>query len=72
MSKARPIRLTMVGNDGQKYCFIAKCGDDLKQDKRLQQLFRFSNSILKSKAECRKRELRVMTYSVSLSYNIHA
>lgn len=65
-SLTNPIRFSLLANDGKKYSFIAKRGDDLRQDKRIQQLFKFSNSVLNKTPECWKRNLRIMTYAVSL------
>ena len=47
-SLRKPIRLTMIGDDGRKYHFIVKCGEDLRQDERIEQAFRVANKSLRS------------------------
>eukprot|EP00095_Tigriopus_kingsejongensis_P004282 maker-scaffold2020_size22516-snap-gene-0.4 protein:Tk04282 transcript:maker-scaffold2020_size22516-snap-gene-0.4-mRNA-1 annotation:"dna-dependent protein kinase catalytic subunit-like" len=38
-----PIKFTIVGDNGKRYDFIAKCGEDLRQDERIQQMFGLAN-----------------------------
>lgn len=47
-SLRKPVRITMIGDDGKNYDFIVKSGEDLRQDQRVQQVFRFCNSVCKS------------------------
>nr|XP_012147608.1 PREDICTED: DNA-dependent protein kinase catalytic subunit-like [Megachile rotundata]XP_012147609.1 PREDICTED: DNA-dependent protein kinase catalytic subunit-like [Megachile rotundata]XP_012147610.1 PREDICTED: DNA-dependent protein kinase catalytic subunit-like [Megachile rotundata]XP_012147611.1 PREDICTED: DNA-dependent protein kinase catalytic subunit-like [Megachile rotundata] len=63
-SVRRPIRITMLGNDGKEYHFLAKFGEDLRQDQRLQQLFSTMNKILHVDPACRQRQLAIDTYQV--------
>lgn len=61
----KPIRITMIGNDAKDYHFLAKFGEDLRQDQRLQQLFTLMNKTLQIDAACRQRQLSIDTYQVS-------
>jgi DNA-dependent protein kinase catalytic subunit len=53
----KPIKVTMVGDDGRRYPFIVKCGEDLRQDERVEQVFGVANRLLRG-------ELSVHTYAV--------
>ena len=64
-SKQRPKKLIMRGSDGRDYHFIAKGGEDLRQDQRVQQLFRTMNGLLSAVAESRGRGLEVRTFHVA-------
>jgi DNA-dependent protein kinase catalytic subunit len=39
----KPIKITMIGDDGKNYDYIVKCGEDLRQDERIQQIFAICN-----------------------------
>ena len=41
-SLRRPVRLTVIGDDGKAYNWIVKYGEDLRQDQRIQQVGIFS------------------------------
>ena len=47
-SLRKPVKITMIGDDGRNYHFIVKSGEDLRQDQRVQQVFRFCNFVCKS------------------------
>lgn len=64
-SKQRPKKIIMRGSDGQDYAFIAKGGEDLRQDERIQQLFRAMNGMLASFTESRGRRMEVRTFHVA-------
>lgn len=64
-SKQRPKKLIMRGSDGKDYHFIAKGGEDLRQDQRVQQLFRTMNGLLGAFTESRGRGLEVRTFHVA-------
>lgn len=64
-SLRRPIKLTMIGNDGNEYSFLVKCGEDLRQDQRIQQLLTLMNSSLTSNSGTAARKLSIVTYAVS-------
>nr|XP_018915697.1 PREDICTED: DNA-dependent protein kinase catalytic subunit-like [Bemisia tabaci] len=63
-SLRRPIKLTMIGNDGNEYSFLVKCGEDLRQDQRIQQLLTLMNSSLTSNSGTAARKLSIVTYAV--------
>jgi len=69
-SLMKPISFTFLGNNGKRYKYLAKFGDDLRQDKRILQTFLLSNELFKRGSGSRQRNLSVVTYSVSISYNI--
>lgn len=60
-----PIRITILGNDGKKRNFLTKYGDDLRKDRRFQQLFRVANNFFASNSQTRQRKINIVTYSVS-------
>ena len=64
-SKQRPKKITLRGSDGREYQFIAKGGEDLRQDERIQRLYRAMNGLLSSFAESRGRGLRLRTFHVA-------
>lgn len=64
-SKQRPKKITIRGSDGRDYQFIAKGGEDLRQDERVQRLFRAMNGLLAHFAESRGRGLELRTFHVS-------
>ena len=64
-SKQRPNKITLRGSDGREYQFIAKGGEDLRQDERIQRLYRAMNGLLNSSAESRGRRLRLRTFHVA-------
>lgn len=47
-SKQRPRKLAVVGSDGRHYAFLLKGHEDLRQDKRVMQLFGLVNTLLAS------------------------
>ncbi|KAG7212863.1 hypothetical protein KM043_002216 [Ampulex compressa] len=63
-SLRKPVRITMVGNDGKEYNFLVKFGEDLRLDQRLQQLFTIMNKTLRNDAVCNQRRLAIDTYQV--------
>ncbi|XP_029343349.1 DNA-dependent protein kinase catalytic subunit isoform X1 [Acyrthosiphon pisum] len=63
-SMRNPIKITMVGNNGEKYSFLIKFGEDLRQDQRIQQLHKVINDALSNNAYCCDRKLSVLTYIV--------
>lgn len=63
-SKCNPIKITFIGNDAKNYAYLAKFGEDLRQDQRLQQIFRLTNKTLEEDVKCRQRYLSVKTYHV--------
>lgn len=63
-SKQRPRRLTMIGSDGQRYRFLLKGHEDLRQDERVMQLFRLVNALLDGDPETGKRHLGIERFAV--------
>jgi len=60
----RPKRLTVRGNDEREYRYLVKCGEDLRQDQRIEQLLELMNSVYARHAACRQKHLRLRTYQV--------
>lgn len=63
-SKQRPRKLVFVGSDGQKYKFLLKGHEDLRQDERVMQLFGLVNALLAAERETSKRHLAIQLFSV--------
>lgn len=55
----------MIGNDGERYKFLVKFGEDLRQDQRVEQLLQVMNNTLSENAYCCGRQLSLFTYTVS-------
>lgn len=64
ISKRKPIKFTMLGNDAKNYTFLMKFGEDLRLDQRIQQLFGIMNKILQDDPKCRERNINIDTYQV--------
>ena len=62
-SMRKPIKISMIGDNGKSYDWIIKRGEDLRQDERIQQFFRVLNSILAHDNNNRKCN-RLITYNV--------
>lgn len=60
-SLRKPIKLTMLGDNGKKFDFIVKFGEDLRQDERIQQLFAIVNTGFQRQGNS---ELRIKCYKV--------
>ena len=60
----RPKRITLRGNDEKEYRYLVKCGEDLRQDERIEQLLDLMNDIYSRHAACRQKHLRLRTYQV--------
>lgn len=63
-SKQRPRKLQIMGNDGKEYPFLLKGHEDLRQDKRVMQLFGLVNTLLANDNDTSKKDLRIRGYSV--------
>lgn len=63
-SLRKPIRISMVGDNGKEYKFLVKFGEDLTIDRGLQQLYTTMNRTLRNDASCRQRRLSIDTYEV--------
>lgn len=63
-SKQRPRKLSIRGSDGLDYDFLLKGHEDLRQDKRVMQLFGLVNTLLANDSETCRQDLRIRGYSV--------
>uniref|UniRef100_A0A131YHX4 DNA-dependent protein kinase catalytic subunit n=1 Tax=Rhipicephalus appendiculatus TaxID=34631 RepID=A0A131YHX4_RHIAP len=63
-SKQRPCRITIRGDDEKEYRFLVKTGEDLRQDDRIEQIFKVMNDLLRKDPVCRSKHLQLITYSV--------
>lgn len=57
-SLQKPRKITIIGNDGNKYYFLAKPKDDLRKDARLMEFAWLVGRLLKKDAEAIQRRLR--------------
>ena len=64
-SKQKPKKLTLRGSDGREYPFIAKGSEDLRQDDRIERLFRAMDALLAASPAARSRGLHVRTFHVA-------
>ena len=64
-SKQRPKKIVMRGSDGREYAFIAKGSEDLRQDDRIERLFRAMDTLLCADAQARARGLHIRTFHVA-------
>ena len=63
-SKQRPRRMAMLGSNGQKYEFLLKGKEDLRQDERVMQLFGLINVCLANSRTTKQAGLAIVRYSV--------
>lgn len=63
-SKQRPRRMSMFGSNGQRYQFLLKGHEDLRQDERVMQLFGLINVCLNNERITNDRGLNIVRYSV--------
>ncbi|CAK8685319.1 unnamed protein product [Clavelina lepadiformis] len=63
-SLRKPCCITIRGSDEKDYPFLVKGGEDLRQDQRIETIFKSINDILKAHADCWKRGLTIKTYQV--------
>ncbi|XP_014474036.1 PREDICTED: DNA-dependent protein kinase catalytic subunit-like [Dinoponera quadriceps] len=63
-SLRKPIRISMIGENGREYKFLVKFGEDLTIDHGLQQLYATMNRTLSNDTACRQRRLMIDTYEV--------
>jgi len=63
-SLRRPRSLTVLGSDGRRYGFVVKSGEDLRQDQRVQQIFRLMNGAFRGSHRRNTPTPRIETYSV--------
>lgn len=65
MSIRRPIKIKFHGTDGREYSFLAKYGEDLRQDQRVQQLLSIMSEKMENDQNCRTQNLKIVTYNVT-------
>lgn len=70
-SLQKPLKMMIVGNDGNRYPFLCKPRDDLRKDARLMEFDSMINKLLQSQPESRKRKLYVRTYAVLILNEEH-
>lgn len=63
-SLRRPKCITIRGDDQREYKFLVKCGEDQRQDQRVEILLDIINNLLKSDSKCYQRNLSIKTYQV--------
>jgi DNA-dependent protein kinase catalytic subunit len=64
-SKQFPKKLVARGSDGREYPFVAKGSEDLRQDDRIERLFRAMDALLAAHPGSRNRGLSVRTFHVA-------
>ena len=64
-SKQFPKKLVARGSDGREYPFVAKGSEDLRQDDRIERLFRAMDALLLAHPGSRHRGLTVRTFHVA-------
>ncbi|GAB7363647.1 hypothetical protein MBLNU230_g4217t1 [Neophaeotheca triangularis] len=62
-SKQRPRKLSLRGDDGNRYDYLLKGHEDIRQDERVMQLFGLVNTELATDPECLKRHLNIQRYA---------
>eukprot|EP00457_Paulinella_chromatophora_P000061 gb/GEZN01000061.1/.p1 GENE.gb/GEZN01000061.1/~~gb/GEZN01000061.1/.p1 ORF type:complete len:2707 (+),score=463.21 gb/GEZN01000061.1/:107-8227(+) len=63
-SKQRPRRISVMGSDGQQYDFLLKGHEDLRQDKRVMQLFGLVDTLLANDKATSHMDIQIKGYSV--------
>ncbi len=63
-SVTSPKLLKLRGSDGKEYWWVVKGGEDVRQDERIEQVFRCMNKILSADVQCAQRRLAIATYNV--------
>ncbi|KAJ2807852.1 phosphatidylinositol kinase- protein kinase tor1 [Coemansia guatemalensis] len=63
-SKQHPRRIYIYGSDGNKYTFLLKGREDLRQDERVMQLFGLVNSLLARDNETSRRSMAIERFPV--------
>lgn len=63
-SARKPKRIGIHGSDEKDYLLLVKGGEDLRLDKRIQQLFKVMNRIFSNDPSCAKLELKLKTFTI--------
>ena len=60
----KPMKISMLGSDGNRYGFLVKAGEDLRQDQRIENLFEICNICLAHESSARSKNLSIKTYKI--------
>lgn len=60
----KPKRLTIIGSDEKEHAWLIKCGEDLRLDQRVQQMFAGMNDAIKDNEYCSRYHVALKTYKV--------
>ena len=63
-SMRKPRRLKVIGSDYQTRYYLAKGGEDLRNDQRIQAMLMTMNAIFKRDTKCRRKRLMISTFAV--------
>lgn len=63
-SLRKPRKITFLGTDERQYNFLAKGGEDLRTDQRVEQLFGVANEAFAQSTQTRTRGMKIRTFSV--------
>ena len=63
-SLRKPKRIKLRTNDEREQMWLAKAGEDLRMDERVEQMFKISNTILCKNTQCLEKNLVLRTYDV--------
>jgi FKBP12-rapamycin complex-associated protein len=63
-SKQRPRKIVILGEDGNRYAFLLKGHEDLRQDERAMQLFGLVNALLYHDRRTENDDLSIQRYAV--------
>ena len=65
-SKAKPVKITMLGSDGRRYKFLCKeeKSGDMRKDFRMMHINTVINRLFRKHPDARQRKLRLRTYAV--------
>lgn len=61
-SLRKPKRLVIRGDNERDYKFLVKCGEDLRQDQRIETVFTNINKMMSNSRKCKR--LSLVTYNV--------
>ncbi|KIJ50878.1 hypothetical protein M422DRAFT_244825 [Sphaerobolus stellatus SS14] len=63
-TKQMPRQVTIYGDNGQRFLYLLKGNEDLRQDERVMQVMGLMNTLLTRDRECLNRRLHLQRYSV--------
>ena len=59
-----PKKVIVYGNDEKSYSFLIKGCEDLRQDQRIEEIFKLMNTILNKHSPCAKNKISLKTFDV--------